>query len=117
MATIALWSKISIVFVILIMATTTRAGHPHFLLHLTHMALVAIGDIFMRPSQLKVGFIVIKIPRLPVTRVMTFLTFGTQTTLMHLRIIFFMARPAVGFRILKGHSTVALLTLDQGVIP
>jgi hypothetical protein len=101
MATITLSSEITIMLVILFMTTET-GSHQNNLLFDRGIVAIDTLQLVVLPFQLEVGFIVIEFPRLPVARVVTGLTTRSQCQLV--RILFFMARPAIRFGILEYHS-------------
>lgn len=90
MATVTLRTKTAVVDIVTIMTSAAGIRCMHLLVHRTHMAFVAVRNL-VRPSQFEVGFIVVKVPRLPATHVVALLALGTKTTLVYLGVIFFMA--------------------------
>ena len=113
MTTVTLRAKISVVYIISVMATTAGLRRFDFAGHWTLVALVTIKDILVRAGQFELGLVVIKIPGLPAAYGMTFLALGTQTTFMYLLVVFLVAGEAIRLGILEGRSNVTLLALHQ----
>ena len=69
--------------------------------------------VLMFSIQLELGFIVIKIPVLPVTGVVTGFTAFPESALMH--ILLFVARPAIRLGLFEHHGYMAFLALNQNM--
>ena len=68
----------------------------------------------MRTIQFEVGFVVIKVPGLPVAHVVAGFTCGAQASLVY--VLFFMARPAIRFRVLESRGSVTFFALHQEML-
>jgi len=112
-AVITLTSKCTIVLVILVMAADTVRAQIDLGAYRILVALCA-AYILVFSIQLELGFIVVEIPIFPVTGVVAKLTTCSQRAFM--RILFFVARPAVRLGILERGRGMALLALDQNVL-
>lgn len=110
MAVFAQIAVSTIVLVILVVARHATGSQGYFF---GYRCLVTFGasDILVFTIQLKVGFIMVEIPSLPITGVMASLTFRPQCAFMH--ILFFVARPAIRFGILESRRQMAFLAFDQ----
>lgn len=89
-------TKLALVFVVLVMAAAAGALDDKFSVH--HRLLVAgvATRFFVSAIQLEFGeLVMIKIPRCPSARVVTSLAFFTQTLLVRLFLILFVAREAI----------------------
>jgi len=88
MAVFALCSELAVVLVFLVMTAEATGGQADVFLN---RCLVAFGaaDILVLALQLESGLVVIEIPILPVTGVMTGFALGAQGALVH--IFLFMA--------------------------
>lgn len=90
MATIALRTEVTVMYIVPIMAGSAGFGRLDLSFHRALMALVAVRN-FVRSGQLEVGLVVIEIPGLPATHVVAFLALRTQAPLVHLLVVFCMA--------------------------
>ena len=92
MAVFALVAKCAIVLIVLVMAANAIGGQGYLI---ANRGLVTFGtaDVLVFPVQFELGFVVVKIPVLPITRIVTILTACSQRAFM--RILFFVTRPAV----------------------
>ena len=113
MAAVALRAEIAIVHIVSVMTASASLWRIYLFTHRALMALIAVGNIFVRSGQFKVGLVVIEIPRLPATRVVALLTLGAKATLVYLLVILLMARPAFGLGIFESHRSVAFLALHR----
>jgi hypothetical protein len=114
MAVIALHSKCSIMPVIFFVATDTTGRLGQFGAYRILMAIDTL-KVLMFPVKFEAGFIVIKIPVLPVTGVVTNITAFSESTLVH--VLLFVARPAIRLGLFEHHSQMAFLALYQYVFP
>lgn len=81
MAVFALVSKRTVVLVILVMAADAACSQGYFI---AYRGFVAFGTAYVLvfSIQLELGFIVVEIPVLPVTRVVAILTARSQRAFM-----------------------------------
>lgn len=109
-------AEVAVMHVIAIMATAAYSGRQHFFVHRFLVTRIAVvGGLFMRSVQLEVGFVVIEVPCLPITRVVASLAFRAQLALMHIFLV--VARPAIRFRVLERCCGMTFLALYQRMSP
>jgi hypothetical protein len=83
---------ITVMHVVPVVTAAACSGSHHLFVHRLGVARITFMRRFLvRPVQLKLGLIVVKIPRFPVTRVVANLTFSTQFLLVD--IFFLVTRP------------------------
>ena len=114
MAVITLHSKCAIVSVIFLVTTDATGRLGQFGIYRISMAINAL-EILVFSVQLEFGLVVIKIPVIPVTGVVTGFTAFPESALMH--IMLFVARPAIRLGVLERRFDVTLLALYQHVSP
>lgn len=90
--TFTLATKSAVMYVIAGMAAAARTRYCQFFVHRQLVALVTT-QFAMGSIQLEAGFVMIKIPCLPVAQIVAAFTICTQSPLVH--ILFLMARPAI----------------------
>ena len=109
-------AEVAVVHIVLVMTTATRCGYQYLFVHRLFVARITIAaNLFMRPIQLEIGFVVIKVPCFPVACVVANLALRTEAALVDFVIFFFVARPAIRLGILERRREVTLLALYQKV--
>lgn len=88
-------------FVILVVATDATRRLGKFVANRVLMAPDAF-DILVLPVQLEFGLVVIKIPPLPVTGVMTSVTSLSERAFMH--VLLLVTRPAIRLGLFEYHG-------------
>lgn len=92
MATLATITKVTVVYIITLVTAAASGGSYDFLGHRFRVAGIAlVGSLLVRPVQLEVGLVVIKVPCRPRTRGVANLAFGSQAATVDIGIILFMA--------------------------
>jgi hypothetical protein len=112
MAVITLHSKCAIVSVILFVTADATGRLGQFGTYRISVAINAL-EILVFSVQLEFGLVVIKIPILPVTGVVTGFTAFPESALMH--ILLFVARPAIRLGLFEHHGYMAFLALNQNM--
>lgn len=113
MAASTLRTKSAVVLIVFVMTTGAGFRDAGYFIRRFFMAVIA-SDVFMLSLQLKVCFVVIKIPDFPVPRVMACFTVDSQAAFMS--VLFFMARPAIRFCIPECGGNVALFAFHRDML-
>jgi hypothetical protein len=114
MAVLALHSKCTIMFIILVVATDTTGRLGQFVAYRVFMATDTL-DVLVLPVQLEAGFIVIEIPIFPVTGIVASVAAFPERAFMH--VLFFVTRPAIRLGLFKYYGEMAFFTFSQYVLP